>query len=91
MHVPQMNTFLNRWFTSYQEARASLEQEGGFLLPFQGQYFITTGHAIRELGLDPEDADWALIGWDWVQPKNSEAFIRLLKKREHSMHVSNAR
>ncbi|HEX8161140.1 MAG TPA: hypothetical protein VF538_04670 [Pyrinomonadaceae bacterium] len=69
MYVPQMDAVVNRWFTSYEEARASRESEGGYLLPYKSQFFVTEGEGIRELGLDPEDPDWALIGWDWVAPE----------------------
>ena len=68
MYVPRMDAILNRWFTTYEEARASLESEGGYLLPFRNQFFVTTSEGIRELGLDPEHPDWARIGWDWVRP-----------------------
>jgi hypothetical protein len=32
-------------------------------------------------GLDPEDADWARIGWDWVRPSEKAAWERLNEKR----------
>jgi len=82
MYVPRMDAVLNRWFTSYTEASSSLASEGGFLLPYKGQFFVTLREGIRELGLDPDDPDWERIGWDWVQPKDSEAWQRLKEKRE---------
>ncbi len=45
-------------------------------------FFVTFGEAIRELGLDPADPDWARIGWDWVCPRDAEAWQRLKIKRE---------
>lgn len=81
MYVPRMDAFLNRWFTSYDEARASLESQGGYLLPYRDHFFIATAEATRELGLDPDDPDWAAIGWDWVRPVDPEARVRLLEKR----------
>lgn len=84
MLVPRMDAVLNRWFRSYEEASASLLSEGGYLLPYKGQFFITLSEGIRELGLDPDDPDWALIGWDWVCPKDSDAWQRLKEKRELS-------
>jgi hypothetical protein len=81
MYVPRMDAILNRWFTTYEEARASLESEGGYLLPYRSQFFVTTNEEIRELGLDPEDADWARIGWDWVRPSEKAASERLNEKR----------
>lgn len=84
MYVSRMDAVLNRWFTTYEEARASLEAEGGYLLPYRRQFFVTEGEGIRELGIDPNDADWERIGWDWVQPKNREAWERLKEKREQA-------
>jgi hypothetical protein len=81
MYVPGMAGCLNRWFRNYEEARASLEAEGGFLFPYKNQYFITEEEAIFELGLDPMDPDWALIGWDWAKPLDQEAWKRLRDKR----------
>ncbi len=81
MYVPRMDAFLNRWFTSYDEARASLDAQGGYLLPYRDHFFVSTPDAIRELGLDPGDPDWATIGCDWVRSANSDAKARLLEKR----------
>ncbi len=82
MYVPRMDAFLNRWFTSYEAARTSLEAEGGYLLPYQNQVFVAEAGAIHELGLDPEDPDWERIGRDWVRPLDREAWERLVIKRE---------
>lgn len=84
MYVPGMDAVLNRWFTNYAEASSSLASEGGYLLPYKGQFFVTLSEGIRELGLDPDDSDWARIGWDWVQPKDDEAWKRLKEKREQA-------
>src|SRR4051794_9029658 len=85
MYVPRMSAVLSRWFTSYDEARAAREAEGGFLLPFKNQFFVTTGEAIRELGLDPDDPDWERIGWDWVRPRDQEAWERLRARRRSAI------
>lgn len=85
MYVPRMDAVLNRWFTTYEEARSSLDKESGYLLPYKNQYFVTLGEGVRELGLDPDDPDWALIGWDWVRPKDSDAWQRLKGKREQAI------
>jgi hypothetical protein len=82
MFVSRMDAILSRWFTTHEEARASLEKEGGYLLPYKSQYFVTSSEAIRELGLDPNDPDWVHIGWDWVCPADDEAWQRLKAKRE---------
>jgi hypothetical protein len=81
MYVESMDVFVNRWFAKYDQARASREKEGGFLFPYKNQFFVTEREAIRELGLDPDDPDWQLIGWDWVKPLDTAAQERLKKKR----------
>ncbi len=82
MYVPQMGAILSQWFAVYDEARAAREETGGYLLPYKNHYFVTTSEAIRELGLDPADPDWARIGWDWVCPIDTDAWQRLKAKRE---------
>lgn len=73
---------LNRWFADYEGARASLDEQGGFLLPFESQFFVCEEQGIRALGLDSEDPDWERIGRDWVKPADLEAWARLDRKRE---------
>ena len=82
MYVARMDAIVNRWFTTYEAARASLEAEGGYLFPYRGQFFVTLGEGVRELGLDPDDPDWARIGFDWVRPADEAAWARLKGKRE---------
>jgi hypothetical protein len=72
--------FLNQWFAHYDEAKSYQQLNGGFLLPFKNQFFICDADYIINLGFDPEDADWKLIGYDWAQPNNKEAWQRLYKK-----------
>ena len=83
MYVPTMSAFLNRWFSNYEDAKTSLKTEGGYLFPFENQFFVTESEAVRELGLDPNDPDWALIGWDWARPLDEKAWHRLQDKRMH--------
>ena len=82
MYVPRMAVFLNRWFADYAAARAARAAEGGYLLPYRHQFFVTGADAIRELGLDPDDPDWERIGWDWVEPLDRAAWERLRERRE---------
>lgn len=81
MYVESMSVFLNQWFTTYDEARAFREAEGGYLLPFKNQFFVTVAGAITELGLDPNDPNWERIGWDWVRPLDSQSWELLRDKR----------
>jgi hypothetical protein len=85
MYAGEMDVFLNRWFVSYAEARASLEAEGGFLIPYRNQFFVCEESAIRVLGLDPEDTDWERIGHDWVTPRDRQAWRRLADRREQGL------
>lgn len=69
--------FLNRWFSSYEEALASLRSLGGYLFPFREQFFITDAGFLAALGVDPADADWARMGFNWVEPLDVAARDRL--------------
>lgn len=69
--------FLNKWFADYEEAKLSLQREGGFLLPYQNQFFICDANYIQQLGFDPNDLDWKLICYDWVKPNDNAAAQRL--------------
>ncbi|WP_454785272.1 hypothetical protein [Legionella sp. WA2024007413] len=72
--------FLNLWFAQYTEAKAHQRTQGGFLLPFKNQFFICDADYIHNLGFNPEDEDWKLIGYDWVNPERKDAWKRLYKK-----------
>lgn len=72
--------FSNEWYADYETARSHLEQVGGYLLPYRDQYFICKRQFIETLGLDPDDADWQRIAWDWAKPADSEAWQRLNTK-----------
>lgn len=81
MYAPAMGAFLNHWCATYDEARVLREEQGGYLLPFKHQFFVTGPAAIEELGLDPQDPNWERIGWDWVQPRDAGAWEMLRDKR----------
>jgi len=83
-YQPNLDVFLNRWFSKYEEARASLEREGGYLLPYRHQFFVCEAGAIRALGLDPDDADWERVGRDCARPADEQAYARLREKRERA-------
>jgi hypothetical protein len=72
--------FLNLWFANYEEAKSYQQEKGGFLLPFKNQFFVCEASYITHLGLNAEDLDWKLIGYDWAYPNNKEAWQRLYKK-----------
>lgn len=76
----KMSPFWNRWFTTYAEARESLEQVGGYLFPFRDQFFICEAGFVEELGAYPADQDWARIGFDRVEPADAAAYERLTRR-----------
>ena len=71
---------INRWYTSYQEAAEVQVAEGGWLLAYKRQFLIVDRHFVESLGLDPEDPDWAAIGFNWVVPSDPLARIRLYSR-----------
>lgn len=81
MYDGSMSVFLNRWFGTYEDARAALEADGGYLFPYRHHFFVAEAGAVRELGLDPADPDWERIGWDWVRPLDRDAWERLETQR----------
>lgn len=74
------SVFLNRWFSSYEDAARSLESQGGFLFPFRTQCFVCEADFLQALGIDPRDADWERMGRDWVRPRDAAAKDRLEAK-----------
>ena|SRR3989442_9561504 len=80
-YQPNLDVFLNQWFSSYEDARRARENQGGFLLPYKHHYFVCRAEVVRTLGLDPADPDWGKIRWDCAQPLDPEAYQRLREKR----------
>lgn len=72
--------YLNRWFASYEEARASLLANGGFLFPFRQQFFVCDSGLLSAHGIDVSDPDWARMGFNWVEPVDPDAKARLEQK-----------
>ena len=50
------------------------------LLAYKRQFLVVDRYFVESLGLDPDDADWLAIGWDWAYPKDAEARGRLYGK-----------
>ena len=76
----QGSAFWNTWYASYADARRHFESHGGFLLPYQKQFFICDIHYIENLGIKRTDPDLEKVGADWVRPLDASAWKRLLKK-----------
>src|SRR5215831_2745215 len=81
-YQPNLDVFLNLWFADYEQARAALLDQGGFLLPYRKHFFVCKAALISAIGLDPGDPDWEKIGYDCARPTDAAAFQRLYKKRE---------
>lgn len=69
--------FFNQWFSNYREAKAILKASGGYLLPYQHQFFICERGYIEYLGLNPDDDNWRKIAYNWVEPENLSAWQEL--------------
>jgi len=75
-----INGYLNPWFVNYTEAKSYLQSHGGYLLPYKNQFFICHRDYINQLGIDADDPDWKLIGYDWVKPDDKFAWQRIYQK-----------
>lgn len=72
--------YLNLWFANYIEAKSTLKENGGFLLPYKNQFFICNANYMKQIGFEPDDPDWDKIGFDWAEPADQTAWLRLYKK-----------
>lgn len=69
--------FLNQWFGQYASAKHYLNENGGYLLPYDSQFFVCQSDYIEALDLNPNDRDWKKIAYDWAKPANQTAWKRL--------------
>jgi hypothetical protein len=79
---PCSDRYWHNWCKTHAEARAYLEETGGYLLTAHGRCFIAQSGFIEFLGLDPEDPRWAAIGFDIHQPLDVAARDELVALRE---------
>lgn len=78
--VLPVSSFLNHWFSSYEEARAALPNVKGYLFPFRDQFFICEASFLEKLDVDLSDPDWERAGPDWMKPMDPAAHARLEQK-----------
>ena len=71
---------VNRWFARYEQAASVREACRGYLLAYRRQFLVVDRYYIEDLGLNPEDADWDALGFDWVRPADPAARVRLYAK-----------
>ena len=69
--------YVYSWFTNYDAAKAYQNKHRGYLLRFWEDYIVCGTEYIRCIGMPIDHPDWNIIGYDWVRPKEREAFARL--------------
>jgi len=69
----------NIWFNIYSEAKSYQNEHGGVLLSYKTQFFIANFDIIRIMGFESEDEDWKAIGYDWVNPGDEQAKLRIVE------------
>ena len=74
---PYKGGFLNQWFSLYGDAKAVLQQTGGYLLPYKNQFCICESGYIEYIGLNEQISDWQNINYNWIEPADMEAWQRL--------------
>lgn len=81
-HAPRTGILLNLWFARYEEARVALLADAkAFLLPYRRQFFLVQDHFVRELGVDPGDKAWTVMGHDLVRGYGGAAWETLALQR----------
>lgn len=73
--------FTNNWFVDHEEARAAIRPTKTYLVGYGRQYIVVERGYVEHVGLDPDDPDWALVGWDLARPKDRAAATRLFAQR----------
>ncbi len=77
---PKHGPTLNAWYADYAKAKEDREKSQGYLLAWKKNFIVVGRNFIESLGLDPDDPDWAAIGYDWAVPRNVSARTRLYTK-----------
>ncbi|MDX1490579.1 MAG: hypothetical protein R3332_04795 [Pseudohongiellaceae bacterium] len=77
---PKHFSMTSIWYSTYQEGKTHIDEHGGYLLPYQKQYFVCKPPYLQALGLELEDPDLDKVGTDWAKPADDAAFGRLLDK-----------
>ena len=68
--------YLNHWCPTHEEARAILDQAGGYLFPYRARFVVCPAGLLQLHGIGAYDPDWARIEFDWVRPGDVAAFRR---------------
>ncbi|MEZ4871083.1 MAG: glyoxalase superfamily protein [Bdellovibrionales bacterium] len=72
--------YWNNWYSSYEEAKQHQKKNSDYLIPYEQQFFLCGIDYIEALGIDRNDPDLALVGYDWFAPQDKDAFQRIKAK-----------
>ncbi len=87
--TPGLADSINHWFPNYDEAKAHQAANGGVLLPYRTQCFVTSEAILARLGFEPGHPDWRDIGHDFVKPTSPEAYARITAALERRFRKKN--
>lgn len=68
---------MNLWYARYADADIGRRTAGGYLLAYRRQFVVVERLFIEDLGIDPDNADWRRLGFDWVHPHETRARTHL--------------
>ena len=71
---------INLRYKTHTEADAVRRDRGGYLLAYRRQFLIVERPYSEALGLDPDDAGWHTIDFDWVRGNGNAVRARLYSK-----------
>ncbi|MBI4907165.1 MAG: hypothetical protein HY820_26300 [Acidobacteria bacterium] len=77
LYPKRLGGHTNHWFVNYTEAARIRAARNAYLLAYKRHFFVADYYFVEGLGLDPEDADWKAIAFDWVRPVDPAARTRL--------------
>jgi hypothetical protein len=83
LNPPRWSALWKVWFGSKEEAIKHLTPET-FLLPYRNHFFICDADYLSALSIPSDDVDLLKVGNDWSEPKDKEAWGRLIKKIKNS-------
>jgi len=72
---PMHSGFLNHWFANYKEAKSYLHgHPQDFLLPYKNHFVVCDNNCLEHMGLNLQDKNWELIGHNWAEPDDYNAW-----------------
>ena len=80
MYRPYLVPYVHSWFNDYPSATKYQQKNGGYLLAFWDDIIICGEEYIKGLNLNKYKEEWQAIAFDWVKPKDPEAWHYLREK-----------